>query len=61
MLRIHGVESGWQYDLYNMYGEEINMYGGHEYVRVRTLGKLDGEGRDRFYSLLKVMVWASPL
>lgn len=20
--------------LYNMYGEEINMYGGHEYVRV---------------------------
>jgi hypothetical protein len=39
--------------LCNMYGEEINMYGGHEYVRVRTLGKFDGEGRDHLYSLLE--------
>jgi len=39
--------------LYNRYGEEIDMYGGHEFVRVRTLGKFDDEDRDHFYSLLE--------
>ncbi|KWX75122.1 hypothetical protein [Paenibacillus jilunlii] len=39
--------------LYNRYGEEIEMYGGHEFVRVRTLGKFDDEDRDNFYSLLE--------
>ena len=39
--------------LYNRYGEEINMYGGHEFVKVRTLGKFDDEDRDHFYSLLE--------
>ncbi|TBL76597.1 hypothetical protein [Paenibacillus thalictri] len=39
--------------LYNKYGEEIDMYGGHEYVRVRTIGKFDNEDRDHFYSLLE--------
>ncbi|QQZ63552.1 hypothetical protein JI735_14500 [Paenibacillus sonchi] len=39
--------------LYNRYGEEIDMYGGHEFVRVRTLGKFDDEDRDNFYSLLE--------
>ncbi|MEK8217010.1 hypothetical protein [Paenibacillus sp. FSL L8-0463] len=39
--------------LYNRYGEEIDMYGGHEFVRVRTLGKFDNEDRDNFYSLLE--------
>ncbi|EHS54831.1 hypothetical protein WG8_5187 [Paenibacillus sp. Aloe-11] len=29
------------------------MYGGHEYVRVRTLGKFDDEDRGHFYSLLE--------
>jgi hypothetical protein len=39
--------------LYNRYGEEIDMYGGHEFVRVRTLGKFDDKDRDNFYSLLE--------
>ena len=39
--------------LYNMYGEEINLYGGHEYVRIRTIGTFDNEDRDHFYSLLE--------
>ncbi|MBJ6362561.1 hypothetical protein ACFOQM_14955 [Paenibacillus sp. GCM10012307] len=39
--------------LFNQYGEEIDMYGGHEFVRVRTLGKFDNEDRDHFYSLLE--------
>ncbi|MCE3199084.1 hypothetical protein [Paenibacillus sonchi] len=39
--------------LYNRYGEEIDMYSGHEFVRVRTLGKFDDEDRDNFYSLLE--------
>ncbi|MEC0170551.1 hypothetical protein [Paenibacillus graminis] len=39
--------------LYNRYGEEIEMYGGHEFARVRTLGKFDDEDRDNFYSLLE--------
>ncbi|MNI60463.1 hypothetical protein D3C76_154080 [compost metagenome] len=39
--------------LYNKYGEEIDMYGGHEYVRVHILGKFDDEDRDNFYSLLE--------
>ncbi|MFC4301951.1 hypothetical protein [Cohnella boryungensis] len=39
--------------LYNSYGEEIDMYGGHEFVRVRTVGKFDNEDRDHFYSLLE--------
>ncbi|WP_410768787.1 hypothetical protein [Fontibacillus sp. BL9] len=39
--------------LYNGYGEEMDMYGGHEYVRVRALGKFDDQDRDNFYSLLE--------
>ncbi|MFC3799227.1 hypothetical protein [Cohnella sp. GCM10012308] len=39
--------------LFNSYGEEINMYGGHEYVKIRSLGKFDDEDRDHFYSLLE--------
>ncbi|MHA6481685.1 hypothetical protein ACX1C1_07255 [Paenibacillus sp. strain BS8-2] len=39
--------------LYNCYGEEIDMFGGHEFVRVRALGKFDDEDRDHFYSLLE--------
>jgi len=39
--------------LYNKYGEELDMYGGHEFVKVRTLGKFDDEDRDNFYSLLE--------
>ncbi|MCY9590614.1 hypothetical protein PC41400_17760 [Paenibacillus chitinolyticus] len=39
--------------LYNWYGEEIDMYGVHEFVRVRSLGKFDDEDRDNFYSLLE--------
>ncbi|MFF2089874.1 hypothetical protein [Paenibacillus sp. NPDC058174] len=39
--------------LYNSYGEEIDMFGGHEFVRVRALGKFDNEDRDNFYSLLE--------
>jgi hypothetical protein len=38
--------------LYNRYDEELDMYGGHEYVRVRTLGKFDGEDRDNFYTAM---------
>lgn len=39
--------------LYNGHGEEIDMYGGHEFVKVRTIGKFDDEDRDHFYSLLE--------
>lgn len=39
--------------LYNRYGKEIDMNGGHEFVRVRTIGKFDDEDRDHFYSLLE--------
>ncbi|MBH5318764.1 hypothetical protein I6N90_13235 [Paenibacillus sp. GSMTC-2017] len=39
--------------LYNRFGEEIDMNGGHEIVRVRTLGTFDDEDRDNFYSLLE--------
>ncbi|WP_141503876.1 hypothetical protein [Paenibacillus luteus] len=39
--------------LYNSYGEEINMFGEHEFVRIRALGKFDNEDRDNFYSLLE--------
>lgn len=39
--------------LYNCDGEEIDMYGGHEFVRVRPLGKFDNEDRDNFYNLLE--------
>ncbi|MNW42508.1 hypothetical protein D3C74_196810 [compost metagenome] len=35
------------------YGEEIDMCGGHEFVRIRTLGKFDNEDRDNFYNLLE--------
>ncbi|WNS42306.1 hypothetical protein [Paenibacillus sp. MMS20-IR301] len=39
--------------LYNSYGEEVDLLGGHEVVRVRALGKFDNEDRDNFYSLLE--------
>ncbi|WKL04418.1 hypothetical protein Q0F98_15765 [Paenibacillus amylolyticus] len=39
--------------LYNNCGEEIDMFGGHEFIRVRALGKFDDEDRDNFYSLLE--------
>ncbi|KRE58425.1 hypothetical protein [Paenibacillus sp. Soil750] len=39
--------------LYNRHGEELDMFGGHEFIRVRTLGKFDDEDRDNFYSLLE--------
>ncbi|MZQ82728.1 hypothetical protein GQF01_11510 [Paenibacillus sp. 5J-6] len=39
--------------LYNSSGEEIDMFGGHEFVRIRALGKFDNEDRDNFYSLLE--------
>ncbi|RCX23700.1 hypothetical protein DFP94_1011302 [Fontibacillus phaseoli] len=39
--------------LYNGYGEEMDMYGGHEFVRVRALGTFDDQDRDNFYSLLE--------
>ncbi|MEK8129008.1 hypothetical protein WMW72_13980 [Paenibacillus filicis] len=39
--------------LYHTSGEEIDMYGGHEFVQVRTLGTFDNEDRDHFYSLLE--------
>ena len=39
--------------LYNKHGEEIAMYGGHEFVRERSLGKFDDRDRDNFYSLLE--------
>ncbi|SDF68523.1 hypothetical protein SAMN04488542_1157 [Fontibacillus panacisegetis] len=39
--------------LYNRYGKEVGMFCGHEFVRVRTLGKFDDEDRDNFYSLLE--------
>jgi len=39
--------------LYNKHGEEIDMYGGHEFVKVLTIGKFDDEDRDNFYSLLE--------
>ncbi|NQX61764.1 hypothetical protein [Paenibacillus qinlingensis] len=39
--------------LYNSFGEEIDMFGGHEFVRVRALGKFDDEEGDNFYSLLE--------
>lgn len=37
--------------LYNRYGEEIDLLGGHEFVKVQSLGKFDNEDRDNFYSL----------
>lgn len=46
-------EDGNMIALYNRYGEEINLYGGHEFIKVRTLGKFDNEDRDNFYSLLE--------
>ncbi|MBO7745114.1 hypothetical protein I8J29_12970 [Paenibacillus sp. MWE-103] len=39
--------------LYNEHGEELDMHGGHEFVRVRTLGKFDNDDRDHFYDLLE--------
>ncbi|MCU6711907.1 hypothetical protein M6D81_24705 [Paenibacillus sp. J5C_2022] len=46
-------QSGHMIALYNWYGEEIDLHGGHEIVRVRTLGQFDNEDRDHFYSLLE--------
>lgn len=39
--------------IYNKFGEELDMGGGHEVVKVRTLGHFDDEDRDNFYSLLE--------
>lgn len=39
--------------LYNKSGEELDMYGGYQVIRVRTLGKFDNEDRDHFYDLLE--------
>ncbi|MEO3945800.1 hypothetical protein [Gorillibacterium sp. CAU 1737] len=39
--------------LFNQHGEEIDLYGGHEYVKVRTLGTFNNDDRDDFYSLLE--------
>jgi hypothetical protein len=46
-------QDGHMIALYNKNGEEIDMYGGHEFVRVRALGQFDDEDRDHFYSLLE--------
>lgn len=46
-------QDGHMIALYNKHGEEIDMYGGHEFVRVQVLGKFDNEDRDNFYSLLE--------
>lgn len=46
-------QDGHMIALYNSYGEEIDMNGGHEFVRIRILGKFDDEDRDNFYSLLE--------
>ncbi|CAM4474491.1 hypothetical protein [Paenibacillus typhae] len=39
--------------LYTKDGEEMDIYGGHEFVRVSTLGRFDDRDRDNFYSLLE--------
>ncbi|WP_338554255.1 hypothetical protein [Paenibacillus sp. KS-LC4] len=46
-------QNGHMIALYNSYGEEIDMNGGHEFVRIRILGKFDDEDRDNFYALLE--------
>lgn len=46
-------QDGHMIALYTSSGEEIDMFGGHEFVRVRALGKFDNEDRDNFYSLLE--------
>ncbi|WP_042196500.1 hypothetical protein [Paenibacillus camerounensis] len=39
--------------LYTKDGEEMDIYGGHEFIRVGTLGKFDDKDRDHFYTLLE--------
>ncbi|REK75168.1 hypothetical protein [Paenibacillus paeoniae] len=39
--------------LFNKHGEELDMNGGHEVIKVKTLGKFDNEDRDNFYDLLE--------
>ncbi|WP_337104086.1 hypothetical protein [Paenibacillus sp. YIM B09110] len=46
-------QEGHMIALFNSYGEEIDLHGGHAFVRVRSLGKFDNEDRDNFYSLLE--------
>lgn len=46
-------QDGHMVALYNSFGEEIDMFGGHEFVRVGALGRFDNEDRDNFYSLLE--------
>ncbi|MBA2941883.1 hypothetical protein HZF08_26695 [Paenibacillus sp. CGMCC 1.16610] len=46
-------QDGTMIALYNSSGEEIDMFGGHEFVRIRAIGKFDNEDRDNFYSLLE--------
>jgi hypothetical protein len=44
---------GHMFAIYNKDGEEMDLYGGHEFVIVRALGKFDEEDRDNFYDLLE--------
>ncbi|BFT76138.1 hypothetical protein [Paenibacillus sp. P36] len=46
-------QDGTMIALYNSSGEEIDMFGGHEFVRIRAIGKFNNEDRDNFYSLLE--------
>ncbi|MFC5406461.1 hypothetical protein [Cohnella soli] len=46
-------QDGHMVALYNKYGEEIDLYGGHEFVKVQTIGRFDNEDRDHFYDLLE--------
>jgi len=39
--------------LFNKHGEELDMNGGHEVIKVKMLGKFDNEERDNFYDLLE--------
>lgn len=46
-------DEGHMIALYNHHGEEVDLHGGHEIARVRTLGQFDNDDRDNFYSLLE--------
>lgn len=46
-------QDGTMIALYNSCGEEIDLLGGHEFVRIRALGKFDNEDRDNFLLLVR--------